>query len=158
MSFHFMAAVTICSDLGAPKKHCMYLFIHISGRSFLHKISSLGKKTMLFILLSLITSSTKHDNCMCYTLLLLEMDLRAQEKIYLCVCLCVHKLCIHKITVKANRMGSVAQSCLTLCNHMNCSLPGSSVQGISQKEYWSGLPFPSPGDLSNPGIKLQARG
>ena len=27
---------------------------------------------------------------------------------------------------------SVAQLCLTLCNPMNCSLPGSSVQGISQ--------------------------
>ena len=27
---------------------------------------------------------------------------------------------------------------------MNCSLPGSSVHGISQQEYWSGLPFPAP--------------
>ena len=89
-----MAAVTICSDLGAPKKHCIYLFIHISGRSFLHKISSLGKKTMLFILLSLITSSTKHDNCMCYTLLLLEMYLRAQEK-NICVCVCVCTSCVY---------------------------------------------------------------
>ena len=25
--------------------------------------------------------------------------------------------------------------------------------GLSGQEYWSGLPFPSPGDLSNPGIK-----
>ena len=25
--------------------------------------------------------------------------------------------------------------------------------GFSKQEYWSGLPFPSPGDLSNPGIK-----
>jgi len=25
--------------------------------------------------------------------------------------------------------------------------------GFSRQEYWSGLPFPSPGDLSNPGIK-----
>ena len=25
--------------------------------------------------------------------------------------------------------------------------------GFSRKEYWSGLPFPSPGDLPNPGIK-----
>ena len=24
---------------------------------------------------------------------------------------------------------------------------------FSRQEYWSGLPFPSPGDLSNPGIK-----
>ena len=25
--------------------------------------------------------------------------------------------------------------------------------GFPRKEYWSGLPFPSPGDLPNPGIK-----
>ena len=24
---------------------------------------------------------------------------------------------------------------------------------LSRKEYWSGLPFPSPGDLLDPGIK-----
>ena len=26
--------------------------------------------------------------------------------------------------------------------------------GISRQEYWSGLPFPSPGDLPDPGIEL----
>ena len=36
---------------------------------------------------------------------------------------------------------------------MDCSLPGSSVHGISRPEYWSGLPFPSPGDLPDPRIK-----
>ena len=41
-----------------------------------------------------------------------------------------------------------AQSCLTLCDPMDCSPPGSSVQ-----EYWNGLPFPSPGDLLDLGIK-----
>ena len=25
--------------------------------------------------------------------------------------------------------------------------------GFSRREYWSGLPFPSPGDLPNPGIE-----
>ena len=25
---------------------------------------------------------------------------------------------------------------------------------FSRQEYWSGLPFPSPGDLPNPGIEL----
>ena len=25
--------------------------------------------------------------------------------------------------------------------------------GFSNQEYWSGLPFPSPGDLPNPGIE-----
>ena len=36
---------------------------------------------------------------------------------------------------------------------MDCSSPGSSFHGISQQEYWSGLPFPSPGDLPDPGIE-----
>ena len=47
----------------------------------------------------------------------------------------------------------VTQSCLTLCNPMACSPPGSSVHEIFQARYWSGLPFPSPGDLPNPGIE-----
>ena len=68
------------------------------------------------------------------------------------------------------------QSCLTLCNTMDCSPPGSSVHAILQarllewvampssrrssqpgdqtqvswQEYWSGLSFPSPGDLPDP--------
>ena len=28
-----------------------------------------------------------------------------------------------------------------------------SSMGFSRQEYWSGLPFPSPGDLPHPGIK-----
>ena len=28
--------------------------------------------------------------------------------------------------------------------------------GFSRPEYWSGLPIPSPGDLSNPGIELMS--
>ena len=36
---------------------------------------------------------------------------------------------------------------------MDCSLPGSSVHEIFQAKYWSGLPFPSPVDLPNPGIE-----
>ena len=34
------------------------------------------------------------------------------------------------------------QSCLTLCDPIDCSLPGSSVHGFSRQEYWSGLPGP----------------
>ena len=39
------------------------------------------------------------------------------------------------------------QSCPTLCDPMDCSLPGSFVHGILQAKYWSGLPCPPPGDL-----------
>ena len=47
-----------------------------------------------------------------------------------------------------------AQLCPTLWDPMNCSLPCSSVHEFSRLEYWSGLPFPPPGDLPDPGIKL----
>ena len=54
-------------------------------------------------------------------------------------------------------LGSVGakllQSCPTLCNPMDCSPSGSSVHGILQARYWSGLPCPPSGDLPNPGIK-----
>ena len=39
------------------------------------------------------------------------------------------------------------------CNPVDYSLPGSSVRGFSRQEYWSGLPFPSPGDLPDPGME-----
>ena len=44
----------------------------------------------------------------------------------------------------------VAQLCLTLCNPMD-QAPKS--MGFSRQEYWSGLPFPSPRNLRNPGIE-----
>ena len=45
-----------------------------------------------------------------------------------------------------------AQSCPTLFDHMDCSWPGSSVRGFPRQEYRSGLLFPSPEDLPDPGI------
>ena len=36
---------------------------------------------------------------------------------------------------------------------MDYGLPGFSVHGILQAEYWSGLPFPPPGDLPDPGME-----
>ena len=50
----------------------------------------------------------------------------------------------------------VAQLCLTLCNSMDCSLPGSSVHGNSPDKNSpdkGGLPCLSPGDLPNTGIE-----
>ena len=35
----------------------------------------------------------------------------------------------------------VAKPCLTVCDSVDCSPPGSSVHRISWQEYWSGLPF-----------------
>ena len=50
----------------------------------------------------------------------------------------------------------VTQSCPTLCDPADCSPPGSSVRGILQASIWGGLPFPSPGDLPDPGIQPMA--
>ena len=45
------------------------------------------------------------------------------------------------------------QSCPTLWDPMDYVLPGSPSMGYFRKEFWSGLPFPPPGYLPNPGIK-----
>ena len=47
----------------------------------------------------------------------------------------------------------VTQLCPNHCDPMDCSPPGSFVHEFSRQEYYSGLPFPFPGDLPNPGIK-----
>ena len=46
----------------------------------------------------------------------------------------------------------------TLCLHDSATpwtvaYQASPSMGVSRQEYWSGLPFPSPGDLPDPGIK-----
>ena len=48
----------------------------------------------------------------------------------------------------------VAQSSLTLGDPVDCSPPDSME--FSRQEYWSGLPFPSPGNLPDPGIELRS--
>ena len=47
----------------------------------------------------------------------------------------------------------VAQLCLTLCDHIDLAHQAPRPMGFSKHEYWSGLPFPSPGDLPDPGIE-----
>ena len=46
----------------------------------------------------------------------------------------------------------VTESCLTLCLK-DCSPPGSSVYGISQQEFFTGVPFPTPRELPDPRIE-----
>ena len=57
--------------------------------------------------------------------------------------------------MKVKSKSEVTQS---LSDPMDCSLPGSSIHGIFQagfprQKQWSGLPFPSPWDLPDSGIK-----
>ena len=60
----------------------------------------------------------------------------------LCVCVCV-RVCV------------CVCACSVISDFGNCCLPDSSVYstGFYRQEYWSGLPFPPPRNLSNPGIK-----
>ena len=55
-----------------------------------------------------------------------------------CVCVCV---CV-----------CVAQSCMTLCNPMDCSPPDTSVRNL-QARILVWVAIPSPGDLPDPGIE-----
>ena len=45
------------------------------------------------------------------------------------------------------------QSCPTLCDPMDCTCQAPPSMGFSRQDYWHGLLFPYPGDLSNSGIK-----
>ena len=49
--------------------------------------------------------------------------------------------------------GLVTKSCLTLATPWTVACQAPLSMGFSRQEYWSGLPFLSPGDLPDPGIK-----
>ena len=46
-----------------------------------------------------------------------------------------------------------AQLCPILCELMDCSPQALLPRGLSRQEFWSGLPFPPPKDLPDPGIE-----
>ena len=47
----------------------------------------------------------------------------------------------------------VTQSCLTLCDPWTVVGQDPPSMGLSRQEYWIWLPFSSPGDLPDSGIK-----
>ena len=47
----------------------------------------------------------------------------------------------------------VTKSCLTLVTPWTVAHQAPLSIGFSRQEYWSGLPFPSPGNLPYPGIE-----
>ena len=49
-----------------------------------------------------------------------------------------------------------AQSCPTLCEPTDYSRQAPLSTEFSRQECWNGLPFPSPGDLPDPGIELRS--
>ena len=74
----------------------------------------------------------------------LNCELHKTLGYYLSVC------CLHLLGTVLDRMCACvhAQLYLTLWDSMDCSLPGSSRQ-----EYWSELPFTTPRELLDSGIK-----
>ena len=95
----------------------------------------------------------------------LSFFLRAQIIVLMSISACMmiwqltfKKICLITPYLQTSRRSgsnlclSVAQSCPTLCNPMCCSPLGSSLHGILQARYWSGLPFPSPGIFSTQGL------
>ena len=49
--------------------------------------------------------------------------------------------------------GKVTQLCPTLSTPLTVARQAPLSMGFSRQEYWSGLPFPPPGDLPDPGIE-----
>ena len=49
--------------------------------------------------------------------------------------------------------GLVGKSCPTLAIPWTIACQAPLSMGLSSQEYWSGLTFPSPGDLPRPGIR-----
>ena len=63
--------------------------------------------------------------------------------IQMCVCVCV----------RAHAVYSASQLCPTLCNPVDVAHETPLSMKFSRQEYWSGLLFPTPGDLPDPGIE-----
>ena len=57
-------------------------------------------------------------------------------------------------SVNSKKESEIAQSCPALCDPWAVAYQAPPSMGFSRQEYWSGLPFPSPGDLPDPVIKL----
>ena len=64
--------------------------------------------------------------------------------------------CITKLNTNTKTIISLQKllSCVRLfATPWTVAYQASPSMGFSRQEYWSGLPFPSPGDLPNPGIE-----
>ena len=57
------------------------------------------------------------------------------------------------MNIQHGGVGLVAKLCLTLVTPMTVACPTPLSMGFSRQEYLRGLPFPSPGDLPDPGIE-----
>ena len=89
----------------------------------------------------------------CVPLTYLHLRVCVHACVCVCVCVCVLSTSLLSGTIKHSRLilyisrpvlcVLVAKSCLTLCNPMDCSPPGSSVHGIFWTRIleWVAIPF-----------------
>ena len=90
--------------------------------------------------------------------LLIDRGREIYMHVIICMTIYIHmRVCVCIYTHKYTHVCMLSfQSCQTLYNPMDSSPPGFSIHGkiemgFSRQEYWSGLPFPLPGDLPNLG-------
>ena len=63
---------------------------------------------------------------------------------------------VSKILFKVVGHGLVTKSLLTLATSWTVARQAPLSRGFPRQEYWSGLPFPSPGDLPNSGTESRS--
>ena len=73
---------------------------------------------------------------------------KESERVCVCVCVCPVSECVCVCVCVC----VCTQWCPTHYDPTDCNPPGS----CARQEYWSGLPFPPPGDLPNPGTEPTA--
>ncbi|XDC69266.1 hypothetical protein R6Z07F_000439 [Ovis aries] len=73
----------------------------------------------------------------------------------LCCCCCFQHGTISTLTLTSKRPINVdgTQLLPTLCDPMDCTPPVSPSVGLPRQEYWTELPFPSPGEIPDPGTE-----
>ena len=60
------------------------------------------------------------------------------------------------LSIVINRLLGKATKVKVKVESLSPAYQAPPSMGFSRQEYWSGLPFPSPGDLPNPGIELRS--
>ena len=78
-----------------------------------------------------------------------SQDLQVGQSALTDLCFCVHSFLYSFMKVKV-------KSCLTLATPWTVAHRAPLSKGFPRQEYWSGLPFPSPGDLPDPEIEPQS--
>ena len=148
-------------DQGGSRVHSLWEFWRRILSVLLHLLLLVFWKVVHFLIsssITLISVSTFTWRCstnvfLCWNVLLnkstsdiwLEPTLMSSSEVTayaMTLCVCVHVcLCL------------VAQSYPTLCDPMDCSLQAPLSMGFPRQEYWHELPFPSSGDLPDPGTE-----